>query len=65
NASEDAIPTDQIAFFGEVSPAISEIEKILRDINLDDMTPIQALTLLADLKKKLPPDKKPKGRKQK
>lgn len=65
NASEDAIPTDQIAFFGEVSPAISEIEKILRDINLDDMTPIQALTLLADLKKKLPPDKKLKGRKQK
>lgn len=51
-ASQDAIPTAQIGFFEEQS-AIKEVEKALLDIDIDSCTPIQALTLLADFKKKI------------
>ena len=31
----------------------SEVEKELKDIDIDNLTPIQALTILGDLKKKV------------
>ncbi|MDD3947022.1 MAG: DNA mismatch repair protein MutS [Clostridia bacterium] len=64
NASQDAIPIDQMGFFAEENKVADEIVSILEDVHVDEMTPVQALTLLSDLKKKLP-NKKTKGNRSK
>ncbi|MFA5449414.1 MAG: DNA mismatch repair protein MutS [Clostridia bacterium] len=51
NPSEDAVPIDQIGFFEE-NTSLNEIQKTLVDIDIDSCTPMQALTILSDLKKK-------------
>jgi hypothetical protein len=40
-----------MSLFGETDARFSEIERILKDINVNRMTPIEALTVLNDLKK--------------
>ncbi|NLL55952.1 MAG: DNA mismatch repair protein MutS [Clostridiales bacterium] len=50
NPSETAVATDQLSFFVE-DEGFSEIKRILKDINVNRMTPIEALTILSDLKK--------------
>lgn len=60
SASRDAVPVDQIGFFSGEAPEYSEIAKIIEDVDIDGITPVQALTLLADLKKMLPSKKKRK-----
>jgi len=57
NASRDAVPVNQMGFFGESAPQSSEIISILEDIDVDSITPVQALTMLADLKMLLPTKK--------
>lgn len=61
NASEDAVPTNQMGFFAEEETAGARLVKILEDISINDMTPVQALTMLAELKNKAS-DKKGKNR---
>ncbi|HOO22283.1 MAG TPA: DNA mismatch repair protein MutS [Clostridia bacterium] len=51
NPSDTAIAADQMSLFGETDARFSEIERILKDINVNRMTPIEALTVLNDLKK--------------
>ncbi len=60
NASSDAVPVNQMGFFSDEAQEYSNIAKILEDVDIDSITPIQALTLLADLKKTLPAKKKRK-----
>jgi DNA mismatch repair protein MutS len=50
NPTETAVATDQLSFFVE-DENFSEIKRILVDINVNRMTPIEALTILSDLKK--------------
>lgn len=59
NPSNEAIPTSQMGFFVE-DDKYSEISKILNDINVDECTPIQALTILSNLQKLVKPNKKGK-----
>lgn len=49
-ASSEKNKTEQISFFESSS---SKIEQIIRDTDVNNLTPIQALTILSDLKKKL------------
>lgn len=48
--SESSIAAGQISFFEE-DPAYNEIRKILSQININRCSPIEALTILSDLKK--------------
>ena len=50
-ASQEKTKAVQTSLFDEKE---SEIEKELAEINVDNLTPLQALTVLSDLKKKLP-----------
>jgi DNA mismatch repair protein MutS len=50
NPTETAVATDQLSFFVE-DDSFNEIKRILKDINVNRMTPIEALTILNDLKK--------------
>ncbi|MBR2480292.1 MAG: DNA mismatch repair protein MutS, partial [Clostridia bacterium] len=60
NISEDAVPTSQIGFFQEDSK-YDEIARIINDIDLNDITPLHALTILSNLQKMT----KPTGRRKK
>lgn len=57
--SEDAIPTTQIGFFQEDSK-YDEIARIINDIDLNDITPLHALTILSNLQKMTKPSGKRK-----
>lgn len=48
--SDTSIAAGQIGFFEE-NPAFTEIQKILSHLKIDRCTPIEALTILSDLKK--------------
>jgi len=48
--NKDSIPTTQIGFF-ESDSKYNELCKILDDINVDNCTPIEALSILSNLKK--------------
>lgn len=50
NPSSESIATHQLSFFAE-DDGYNEIKRILKDINVNRMTPIEALTILNDLKK--------------
>lgn len=50
NPTNASIPTTQIGFF-ESDSKYSELCKILDDINIDNCTPIESLTILSNLKK--------------
>ena len=49
-AAQEQTKAVQVSLFDRVE---SEIEKELADIDVDNLTPLQALTVLSDLKKKL------------
>lgn len=49
-ASAEQTKAVQVSFFDEKE---SEIEKEIKELNIDTLTPVQALTVLNDLKKKL------------
>lgn len=53
-ATENAVPTQQIGFFIDDNKE-KEFVTVLQDINLDNCTPMQALTILSDLKKQFVP----------
>ena len=59
NISEDAVPTSQIGFFQEDSK-YDEIARIINDIDLNDITPLHALTILSNLQKMTKPSGKRK-----
>lgn len=59
---EDAVPTNQIGFFQE-DDRYKEIIGTIEDLNLNSITPIQALTVLDNLKKQVELKKNRKGRK--
>lgn len=50
NPSDNAIATNQLSLFAEDEDYI-EIKKILKDIKVNRITPIEALTILNDIKK--------------
>lgn len=54
-AAGQANATKQVSLFENSE---SKIERQLRDINIDNLTPLQALTVLSDLKKQLENDSK-------
>ena len=47
--SEVAVPVAQLGFFEEAKP--TEIEEILNSTDIDNCTPVQAITILANLKR--------------
>lgn len=51
NPSENAIAADQLSFFEEEDERFVEIKKILNELNVNRCTPIEALTILSDMKK--------------
>ena len=59
---QNAVPTNQIGFFQE-DDRYKEIIGTIEDLNLDSITPIQALTVLDNLKKQVELKKNRKGRK--
>ena len=50
--SADATPTNQIGFFAEDS-RYEALASVIRDIDVDSCTPLQALTILTNLKQKV------------
>jgi hypothetical protein len=60
NGTATSIPTKQIGFFTE-DTKYQEICDIINDINVDNCTPIEALTILSNLKKKTIKSKKNKN----
>jgi DNA mismatch repair protein MutS len=51
SGSADDPPSPQLTLFADGSTVDNEVTKRLRDIDVDDITPRQALELLAELKK--------------
>ncbi len=50
--TETAVPCDQLSLFPE-DETFTEIKRILQETDLNRCTPIQALTILSDLKRLL------------
>jgi hypothetical protein len=51
SGSGQSAPTQQLALFSSASPAEERVVTRLRDVDINRLTPIDALTLLASLKK--------------
>lgn len=50
NPTESALVADQLGFFSE-DPKLTELKKVLKELDLNRITPIESLTILSDLKK--------------